>query len=74
MNVKNCRSCGKIFNYIGGMPICPTCREAADKKFQEVKDYIREHKGCSIPEVSELDLNPQNARCLIVLDCRRRVE
>lgn len=53
MNVKNCRKCGKIFNYIGGMPICPTCREAADKKFQEVKDYIREHKGCSIPEVSE---------------------
>ena len=53
MNVKNCRKCGKIFNYIGGLPICPTCREAADKKFAEVKDYIREHKRCSIPEVSE---------------------
>lgn len=53
MNVKNCRNCGRIFNYIGGMPICPACRELADKKFNEVKDYIRENKRCSIVEVSK---------------------
>lgn len=53
MNVKNCRKCGKIFNYIGGLPICPTCREAADKQFQDVKEYIREHKGSSVAEVAE---------------------
>lgn len=53
MNVKNCRKCGKIFNYIGGLPICPTCREAADKQFQDVKEYIREHKGASVAEVAE---------------------
>lgn len=53
MNVKNCRNCGKLFNYIGGMPICPACRELADKKFQEVKDYIRDNKGASVKAVSE---------------------
>ena len=53
MNVKNCRNCGKIYNYIGGLPICPACREAADKKFAEVKEYVRDHKGCSIKLVSE---------------------
>ena len=53
MNVKNCRNCGKIFNYIGGLPICPACREAADKKFSEVKDYVRDNKGASIKAVSE---------------------
>ena len=53
MNVKNCRNCGKIFNYIGGLPICPACRELADKKFNEVKDYVRDHRGCSVKEVSE---------------------
>ncbi|MDO4188260.1 MAG: flagellar protein [Lachnospiraceae bacterium] len=53
MNVKNCRKCGKIYNYIGGLPICPTCREAADKQFNEVKEFVRENKGASIKQVSE---------------------
>ena len=42
MNVKNCRKCGKVFNYIGGMPICPQCREELEKKFDTVKEYIIE--------------------------------
>lgn len=53
MNVRNCRRCGKIFNYIVGQNICPSCREEMDKKFREVKDYIREHKGVGIHEVAE---------------------
>lgn len=53
MNVRNCRNCGRIFNYVTGMPICPACRERMEQKFQEVKDYIREHKGAGINEVSE---------------------
>ncbi len=47
MNVRNCRKCGKIFNYIGGQPICPACAEALEAKFQEVKEYIREHKDAA---------------------------
>ena len=53
MNVRNCRKCGKMFNYITGIPICPSCKEAMEAKFQEVKEYIREHKGAGIQEVSE---------------------
>ncbi len=53
MNVRNCRSCGNIFNYVAGQVICPVCREKVEKKFQEVKDYIREHKGAGIKEVAE---------------------
>ena len=53
MNVRNCRKCGKMFNYITGVPICPACKEAMEAKFQEVKEYIREHKGAGIQEVSE---------------------
>ena len=53
MNVKNCRKCGKVFNYIGGMPICPQCREELEKKFDTVKEYIREHRGASVLEVSK---------------------
>ena len=53
MNVKNCRRCGKIFNYIGGQPICPTCREDIEKKFNTVKEYIRENPKASIPQICE---------------------
>ncbi len=53
MNVRNCRKCGKLFNYLTGMPICPACREMLDEKFKEVKEYIRENPRVGIKEVSE---------------------
>lgn len=53
MNIKNCRSCGRIFNYVAGAVICPSCREGQEAKFQEVKEYVREHKGAGIAEVAE---------------------
>ena len=53
MNVRNCKNCGKLFNYVAGPPICPNCREQTEAKFQEVKNYIRDHKGVGIAEVSE---------------------
>lgn len=54
MNVKNCRKCGKIFNYIAGPQICPACAEAIETKFQEVKEYIRNNgRTATIPQVAE---------------------
>lgn len=53
MNIKNCRICGRIYNYVTGMAICPACKESMEAKFQEVKEYIREHKGVGIAEVAE---------------------
>lgn len=53
MNVRNCRSCGRIFNYVMGPAICPACRDKLEEKFQEVKDYVRENKGAGIQEVAE---------------------
>ena len=53
MNARNCRKCGRLFNYVSGPPICLSCREALEGKFQEVKEYIREHAHATIPQVSE---------------------
>ncbi|MCI9318671.1 MAG: flagellar protein [Lachnospiraceae bacterium] len=53
MNVRNCRTCGRIFNYIAGPHTCPSCREKLEEKFQEVKEYIRAHKGAGINEVAD---------------------
>ena len=59
MNVRNCKMCGKIFNYVVGPVICVRCREAREEKFQEVKKYIDEHRGADILEVSEeCDVEP----------------
>ena len=63
MNVKNCRMCGRIFNYISGPFYCQVCREKMEVKFQEVKEYIRQHPGVGIPEVSEAcDVEPSQIR------------
>jgi len=53
MNVRNCRKCGKMFNYIQGPPICQNCKAALEKKFEEVKAYIRENKSAKINEIAE---------------------
>ncbi|NEX02208.1 flagellar operon protein TIGR03826 [Pseudobutyrivibrio sp. NOR37] len=53
MEVRNCRNCGRLFNYLGGPNICPACREEVEKKFQEVKEYIRENPRSNIPEIAE---------------------
>ena len=53
MDVKNCRKCRKLFNYIGGQPICPACREALEADFQKVKKYIQDHRNASVIEVAE---------------------
>lgn len=53
MDVRTCRSCKRIFNYLSGPNICPSCREQLEAKFQEVKSYIEEHRGASMQEVSE---------------------
>lgn len=53
MDIRNCKGCGKIFNYVAGPIRCQACRESMEGKFQEVKDYIRSNPGVGIPEVSE---------------------
>lgn len=53
MNVRNCRKCGRVFNYVVGPVICQQCKEELEKKFQEVKNYVRENPGANIMEASE---------------------
>ncbi len=53
MNARNCRRCGKIFNYISGQPICPACKDEMEKKFHEVKEYIQNNKDTTLRTVCE---------------------
>ena len=63
MNVKNCRKCGRIFNYIAGPAICPACKDQQEAKFREVKKYIQEHGRATIAEVCEVcEVEPGQVR------------
>lgn len=63
MNVKNCRRCRRLFNYVVGPYICPECREALEQEFNIVKKYINENPHSNINEVAEAcDVNPQEIR------------
>ena len=53
MEVKSCRNCKRLFNYVTGPRLCSSCREELDKKFSEVKHYIEEHKNATVNMVSE---------------------
>ncbi len=53
MEVKSCRSCRRLFNYIGGQMICPACKEELERKFYGVKEYIRENPHANIPEIAK---------------------
>ena len=53
MDVKNCKGCNRLFQYIGGPPLCPSCRDALEAKFAEVKEFIYQNPGTSIAQVAE---------------------
>ena len=54
MEVKNCKNCGRLYNYIGGVyRLCPECMRQLEEMFQEVKDYIEDKPRADMREVSK---------------------
>ena len=53
MDVRNCKSCKRLFNYLAGPPLCEKCKQELEEKFQLVKEYIWENKDASINRVAE---------------------
>jgi flagellar operon protein (TIGR03826 family) len=53
MEVKNCKNCGRLFNYLSGPRLCGECRQQLEDKFMEVRNYIMDNPKASIPEISE---------------------
>lgn len=54
MEVRSCRGCGKLYNYLGPTtPACPACMAAMEERFQVCKEYIRDNPGANIQRVSD---------------------
>lgn len=53
MEVRNCKGCGRLFNYLQGPRLCPACVKKLEEKFTQVKQYIYDHPDASIPQISK---------------------
>lgn len=53
MEIKNCIDCGRMFNYLSGPARCPACISALEDKYQQVKEYIYEHKDANLQTVAK---------------------
>ncbi|MBQ3061735.1 MAG: flagellar protein [Lachnospiraceae bacterium] len=53
MEVRNCRICGNLFNYVMGAQHCPLCKANLDKVFEQVKEFLYENKGATIAQVCQ---------------------
>ncbi len=53
MDVRNCKNCGRLFNYLNGPSICPACKDELENQFVQVKEYVRENPGATIQMVAD---------------------
>jgi hypothetical protein len=52
MDIRQCRMCDKLFQYIGN-PICLDCLDELDRMFIKVREYLHDHSEADISEVCE---------------------
>ena len=52
MDVRNCKQCGKLFNY-NGESLCQSCVKEMEDKFFEVRDYIYKNPTANMAIVAE---------------------
>ncbi len=53
MEVRNCKGCGRLFNYLQGPPLCPGCVAELEEKFRKVKQFLRDNPKAALNVVSE---------------------
>ena len=52
MELRSCARCKKLFQYVGGPPICQACKEKEEETFKIIKEYIYEHKEANMVQIS----------------------
>lgn len=66
MDVRNCKSCGKLYNYYYGHHYCPACETKLEDTFKEVREYIYNNPNAGIHEVAkEFDISTNLIRTWI---------
>lgn len=52
MDIRPCKRCKNLFQYITGRPICPQCMKKEEEMFGKVKDFLRANPGAEMQVVS----------------------
>jgi len=50
--LRNCERCGKLYRSNGFYKLCPSCWEFDEFDFRRIKEYLSNHPGAKIFEVS----------------------
>lgn len=50
--IKYCRDCKKLFQYVTGPVLCHVCRKRDEEEFEKVRKFLREYPGANMQEVS----------------------
>ncbi len=53
MEIRNCKNCKRLFNYISGESLCPGCKKLLEDKYQEVKEFVKGNPGMNVTQVAE---------------------
>lgn len=52
MDVRNCKRCGKVFNY-NGSAVCATCTKQEQEDFEKVREYLFNHPNATTLQLSQ---------------------
>ncbi|AGC69538.1 flagellar operon protein YvyF [Thermoclostridium stercorarium subsp. stercorarium DSM 8532] len=50
--IRYCKECHRIFQYMGGPVLCSYCRKKDDEEFEKVRAFLKEYPGATMQEVS----------------------
>lgn len=65
-DLRNCRRCGKMYNYLGGPPICMDCKNADEETFKKVKEYLYKNPGAALSQVAtELEVSVEKIKMFL---------
>jgi flagellar operon protein (TIGR03826 family) len=51
MDIRNCKRCGKVFNYVG-VAVCNECTQQEQEDFEKVREYLFNHQNSTTIEVT----------------------
>lgn len=52
-DIRNCKECGRVFQYNGLSKICPRCQQKDEENFKMVKEYIYDNPGATMIDITE---------------------
>lgn len=51
--IKYCKVCRKMFQYVTGPQLCPACKKIDEEEFEKVRTFLRDFPGANMKEVAD---------------------